>query len=80
MAEKRSRRAVHKVQRIYEDLTSDRGARSMEGITPLARNEWVCWMSLPKAGDEDPPDRKDAHGLAAENAALLLARLPSSLK
>lgn len=33
-------------------LTSDRGAiAAWEDITPLARNEWICWVTFVKQDD-----------------------------
>ena len=49
-------------------------------ITPLARNEWICWIEFRKeAGD---PAQADRLGLLKpegwEATALLLAGMPSS--
>src|SRR5215216_256145 len=37
---------VHKVPKdLRETLTSDPKALALwEGLTPLARNEWICWV------------------------------------
>lgn len=41
---------VHKVPMdLYEALTSDPKALALwESLTPLARNEWICWTTLVK--------------------------------
>lgn len=34
---------------LRKALASDRGARSAwEDLTPLARNEWICWVTFVK--------------------------------
>jgi hypothetical protein len=42
--------AVHKVPAdLKEALTSDQKALVLwESLTPLARNEWICWVTLVK--------------------------------
>ena len=41
---------VHKVpEDLREALTSDAKAlAAWEDLTPLARNEWICWVTFPK--------------------------------
>lgn len=41
---------VHKIPKDLEKaLTADKEARAKwEDITPLARNEWICWVLYPK--------------------------------
>ncbi|MCL4338456.1 YdeI/OmpD-associated family protein [Patescibacteria group bacterium] len=41
---------VHKVPvDLREALTSDLKALALwENLTPLARNEWICWATFPK--------------------------------
>jgi len=41
---------VHKIPKdLYELLASDQKAlNSWESLTPLARNEWICWVTLVK--------------------------------
>jgi hypothetical protein len=41
---------VHKVpEDLREALTSDSKALAIwEGLTPLARNEWICWITFVK--------------------------------
>ena len=41
---------VHKVpDDLRKALTSDRAALVIwEGLTPLARNEWICWVTFVK--------------------------------
>lgn len=41
---------VHNVPAdLLKALTSDRAALVIwEGLTPLARNEWICWVTLVK--------------------------------
>src|SRR3989337_3440011 len=41
---------VHRVPAdLRKALTSDRGAlAAWEGLTPLARNEWICWVTFVK--------------------------------
>ena len=41
---------VHKVPLdLHKALTSDRAARATwEDLTPLARNEWICWVTFVK--------------------------------
>ena len=41
---------VHKLPKdLREALTSDPKALSLwEGLTPLARNEWICWVTFVK--------------------------------
>lgn len=51
MAKKRiSSGVVHKVPAdLRVALTSDQKAlRVWEGLTPLARNEWICWVEFVK--------------------------------
>lgn len=44
---------VHNVPAdLREALTSDRAALAKwEGLTPLARNEWICWVTFVKKDD-----------------------------
>jgi len=44
---------VHKVpEDLRKVLTSDLAARSAwEDITPLARNEWICWIESVKKAE-----------------------------
>lgn len=41
---------VHKVPKdLYQALSSDPKALTLwESLTPLARNEWICWVTLVK--------------------------------
>ncbi len=41
---------VHKVPAdLHEALISDpKALTAWEGLTPLARNEWICWVTLVK--------------------------------
>src|SRR3972149_4346560 len=41
---------VHRVPAdLRKALTSDKGAlAAWEGLTPLARNEWICWVTFVK--------------------------------
>jgi hypothetical protein len=41
---------VHKLPKdLREALTSDPKALTLwEGLTPLARNEWICWVTFVK--------------------------------
>lgn len=41
---------AHKIPGDLQDaLTSDKSALAKwEGLTPLARNEWICWVSFVK--------------------------------
>jgi hypothetical protein len=41
---------VHKMPTdLRKALTSDRAALEIwEGLTPLARNEWICWVTFVK--------------------------------
>jgi hypothetical protein len=50
MAKSISSGAVHKVPAdLREALTSDSKALAIwEDLTPLARNEWICWVTLVK--------------------------------
>ncbi len=50
MAEDISQGVVHKVPKdLREALTSDPKAHQLwEDITPLARNEWICWTTYVK--------------------------------
>ena len=44
---------VHKVPAdLREALTSDAKAlTAWESLTPLARNEWICWATFPKKSE-----------------------------
>jgi uncharacterized protein YdeI (YjbR/CyaY-like superfamily) len=44
---------VHKLPAdLREAITSDKAARALwEDITPLARNEWICWVTSGKKSD-----------------------------
>ena len=44
---------IHKIPAdLQKALTSDPAARSMwEDITPLARNEWICWIESVKKSE-----------------------------
>jgi hypothetical protein len=48
VAKKISRGVVHEVPAdLKKALTSDRQAlTAWEDITPLARNEWICWIGV----------------------------------
>ena len=51
---------VHEVPAdLKKALTSDPQAlTAWEDITPLARNEWICWIeSAKKSRNQKPPDR-----------------------
>ena len=64
-------------------LTSDAKAlETWEDITPLARNEWICWIELAKkAGNKNSPDRMGPFQPQCREAkALLLAWLLASLR
>lgn len=41
---------VHKLpDDLRKALTSDKSARVLwQGLTPLARNEWICWVTFVK--------------------------------
>lgn len=41
---------VHDVpEDLHQALTSDQEALALwEGLTPLARNEWICWVTFVK--------------------------------
>ena len=41
---------VHKMPSyLGEAITKDKSALvKWEGLTPLARNEWICWVTFPK--------------------------------
>ena len=51
-----------------------------QDITPLARNEWICWIESPKKAD-----KTEAHQLGLlqpqrrQTAPMLLARMPPPL-
>ena len=51
--EKISSGVVHRVPAdLKKALTSDRQAlRAWEDITPLARNEWICWIESAKKAE-----------------------------
>ncbi len=37
---------------LRKALASDRGALAIwEGLTPLARNEWICWVTFVKKAE-----------------------------
>ena len=60
VAKKISSGVVHEVPAdLKKALTSDPQAlTAWEDITPLARNEWICWIeSAKKAETRQPPDR-----------------------
>ena len=45
---KANRLATGVVHRVPEDLrealvSSEKGVQAWNGLTPLARNEWICW-------------------------------------
>jgi hypothetical protein len=50
MAKQVSGGVVHKVPKdLHEALVSDRKAlATWEDLTPLARNEWICWITFVK--------------------------------
>ena len=50
MSKRISHGVVHKVPPdLREALTSDSAALAIwEGLTPLARNEWICWVTFVK--------------------------------
>ena len=50
MSKRISHGVVHKVPTDLRDaLTSDRAALAIwEDLTPLARNEWICWVTSVK--------------------------------
>ena len=50
MSKRISHGVVHKVPTdLREALTSDRAALAIwEDLTPLARNEWICWVTSVK--------------------------------
>ena len=52
-----------------------------EDITPLARNEWICWVESAKKPETRSHriDRTSAQ-LKEEAPPLLLARVPASLR
>ena len=63
-------------------LTSDAKAlETWEDITPLARNEWICWIeSAKKGGNKNSPDRMGLFQPQRRKAeTLLLAWLSASL-
>jgi hypothetical protein len=61
-------------------LTSDAKAlETWEDITPLARNEWICWIeSAKKGGNKNSPDRMGL--FQTESGNMLLAWLSTSLR
>jgi hypothetical protein len=50
MSKRISHGVVHKVPAdLRKALTSDSAALAIwEGLTPLARNEWICWVTFVK--------------------------------
>ena len=67
---------------LRKALTSDPAAQAKwEDITPLARNEWICWTISVKKPETRKRHVERVLGTQRRNAkAMLLARLPSSLK
>ena len=64
-------------------LTSDAKAlETWEDITPLARNEWICWIEFgKKGGNKNSPDRMGLFQPQCRKAkTLLLAWLLASLR
>ena len=62
-------------------LTSDAKAlETWEDITPLARNEWICWIEFgKKGGNKSSPDRMGLFQPQRRKAeTLLLAWLSAS--
>lgn len=53
MTKKIANGVVHTVpQDLRKVLTSSKAAlAAWEGITPLARNEWICWIISPKKAE-----------------------------
>ncbi|MEW6723219.1 MAG: YdeI/OmpD-associated family protein [Candidatus Micrarchaeota archaeon] len=53
MKKQTSHGVVHRVPAdLRKALSSDRAARAAwEDITPLARNEWICWVENAKQQD-----------------------------
>ena len=62
---------VHKMpEDLRKTLTSDRAARRVwEDITPLARNEWICWVTSDK--------KAETRGIRIEKA---LSKLKSGMR
>ena len=71
---------VHKVPTdLRKTLTSDpKALTAWKDITPLARNEWICWIeSAKKPETKNRRPRKSAQGAYRRKApALLLAQCP----
>ena len=68
---------------LRKALTSDAKAlETWEDITPLARNEWICWIkSAKKAETRDSPGRMGLFQSQRRKAqTLLLAWLSASLR
>ena len=53
MSKRVSHGVVHRVPAdLREALTSDSAALAIwEGLTPLARNEWICWVTFVKKAE-----------------------------
>ena len=74
---------IHKMpEDLRKALISTPAARVVwEDITPLARNEWICWVTSGKKRDEEYPHQERTLETQRRNApALLLGGLCSSLK
>jgi hypothetical protein len=76
---------------VVHDLPADlkkalssnaKALETWEDITPLARNEWICWIeSAKKNGNKNAPDRMGLFQPQRRKAqTLLLARLSASLR
>lgn len=70
MIKKISAGTVHRVPAIWRKiLTADKAAlTAWEDITPLARNEWICWIESAKK-----PETR-AHRLARTRAELIAGK------
>jgi hypothetical protein len=63
-------------------LAAPKALAAWRDITPLARNEWICWVTSPKKPETRGPSHSTRdRGLSRGQAPTpLLARLPASLK
>ena len=50
MINKQSSKGMHKLPSdLHKALSSDKSASALwENLTPLARNEWICWVTFVK--------------------------------
>ncbi len=74
---------VHDLPKDFEDALKldSKALETWEDITPLARNEWICWVEI----RQKDRDQAQAHRLGSlkperrKAPSLLLAWLPSPL-